>query len=221
MARITALRPGKGRAKRMNVYLDGKYAFNLDNEVIAGKKLEVEQELSDEDIEILSRADDFQRCLNAALHYLSYRPRSENEIKDRLKRGKYNTETREMVIIRLKEKGYIDDLAFARFWQDNRQSFNPRSRWLTRMELKKKGVDGSIIDQVINDIDDVDSAYQAALGKINKISLSDYQTYRRRMGDYLRRRGFNYEVIKKTVERTWEELTDKAIELDGVRTDLC
>lgn len=205
----------------MNVYLDGKYAFSLDNEVIASKKLEVEQELSDEDIETLSRADDFRRCLNAALHYLSYRPRSENEIKDRLNRGKYNTETREMVITRLKEKGYIDDLEFARFWQDNRQSFNPRSRWLTRMELKKKGVDGSIIDQVVDDIDDVDSAYQAALSKINKISLSDYQAYRRRMGDYLKRRGFDYEVIKKTVERTWQELTDKAIELDGIKTDLC
>jgi regulatory protein len=212
MARITALCPGKGRGKRMNVYLDGKYTFSLDNEVVAVRKLKVEQELSDEDIEVLSKADDFQRCLNAALHYISYRPRSENEVRDRLKRGKYDTETREAVITRLKEKGYIDDLAFARFWLDNRQSFSPRSRWLTRVELKQKGVAESIIDQLVGDIDDVDCAYQAALGKINKISLSDYQTYRRRLGGYLKRRGFKYEIIKRTVERTWQELTDKALE---------
>ncbi|MFC1903828.1 regulatory protein RecX, partial [Chloroflexota bacterium] len=102
-------------------------------------------------------------------------------------------------------QGLIDDMAFARFWQDNRQSFSPRSKRLTGLELKQKGVVGDIIDQVVGGVDDSDSAYQSALRKTRHWSLSDYQHFRRRLGEYLRRRGFSYEVINSTVERVWQE----------------
>ncbi len=205
MKKITALRVSRGRAKRVNVFLDGKFAFSLQAEVVAKEGLQVEQVLSADKIEALARADQFHRYLKAAVHYLSYRPRSESELRERLHRRGFDGDTQEAAIARLREQGLVDDMAFAQFWKDNRESFSPRSRWLTKLELKRKGVASDIIDQVVNVIDDNDSAYRAALSKARSLPQSDYQGFRRRLGGYLQRRGFSYGVINHTVQRLWQE----------------
>ena len=205
MSKITALRAGKGRGKRINIFLDGKYAFSLEAEVVIKSGLQVGQELSNGQIETLTGSDHFHRCLNAATHYLNYRPRSESEIRERLHRRGFDGDSIEAVITKLKEQGLVDDMAFAQFWKDNRESFSPRSQWLTKLELRRKGVADSIIDQVVDEINDDDSAYRAALSKARSLPLADYQNYRRRLGEYLKRRGFGYGVINNTVERVWQE----------------
>jgi len=203
--RITAIRVGKGRGKRVNVFLDGKFTFSLEAEVAVREGLQVDQELSASQIEALTRSDHFHRCLNAAVHYLSYRPRSESEIRGRLQRRGFDGDSVEAVIARLKEQGLVDDMAFAQFWKDNRQSFSPHSQWLTRLELRQKGVGDDIIDQVVDAVDDADSAYRAALRRARSLPHSDYQSFRRRLGEYLKRRGFGYEVINQTIGRMWQE----------------
>ncbi len=205
MKRITALRDGRRQRKRVNVFLDGKFAFSLEAEVAVNEGLRVGQELSANQLEELARSDHFRRCLGAAAHYLSYRPRSEFEIRERLQRRGFDDDSIDAVIARLKEQGLVDDMAFAQFWQDNRASFSPRSRWLTKLEMRRKGVSDDIITQVVDAIDDTNSAYRAALSKARTLSLSDQQAFRRRLGEYLKRRGFSYEVIKDTVERIWQE----------------
>ena len=204
MSKITALRVGKGRKKRVNVFLDDRFAFSLEAEVVIKEGLQVGQELSASQIEALARSDHFHRCLNAATHYLGYRPRSEFEVRERLQRRGFDDNTIGVVIAKLKEQGLVDDLAFAQFWKENRDSFSPRSQWLTKLELRQKGVADDIIDQVIK-IDDDDNAYRAALSKARRLSRSDYQDFRRRLGEYLKRRGFGYGVINHTIERVWEE----------------
>jgi len=116
MKKITAIRAGRGRKKRVNIFLDGKFAFSVEAGVALKEKLRVEEELSAEQIEVLSKSDNIQRCFNAALHYLSYRPRSEPELRERLKRRGFNGESVETVIARLKEQKLVDDIAFAEFW---------------------------------------------------------------------------------------------------------
>lgn len=207
MSKITRLVAGRSREKRVNVHLDGKYAFSLLAEVVLKEGLRVGQELSGEEQERLTGVDGYQRCLNAALRYLGYRPRSEAEIRQRLLKHGYDGSNIDKAIARLKEQGLVDDTAFARFWKDNRESFSPRSRRLTRLELQRKGLDIDVIEQVVSEVDDSDSAYRAALSKARRLSPSDYQVFRRRLGQYLGRRGFDYEVIKETVERVWKEQT--------------
>lgn len=204
MKKVTAIRAGRRQGKRVNVFLDGKFTFSLEAELAVKEGLGVDQELSESDIEALAQADLFQRCLNAAFHYLSYRPRSEAEIRERLKRRGFDEGSMEAVLAKLKEQGLVDDLAFAQFWKDNRQSFSPRSQRLTRSELRQKGVASEIIDQVVAEVSDEDSAYRAAQAKARRLPRSDYQSFRRRLSDYLKRRGFGYGVIKHTVERVWQ-----------------
>ena len=206
MSKITAMRAGKRRAKRVNMFLDGRFAFSLEAKVVAEEGLHVGQELSTSQIEALAMSDKFDRCLNAANRFLSYRPRSESELRERLHRRGFDGDSVEAAIARLKEQGLVDDVAFAQFWKDSRESFSPRSQWLTRLELRRRGVASDIIDRVAGDVDDNDSAYRAALGKAGRLPLSDYQSFRRRLGEYLKRRGFDYGVINHTVRRIWQEL---------------
>jgi len=210
MRKITAVRPGRNRGKRVNIFLDGKFAFSLDADVVAKEGLTVGQLISLERVEALAKFDQFHKCFNAAVRYLGYRPRSESELREKLSRRGFSDDTREAVITRLKEQGLVDDTAFARFWKDNRESFNPRSQWLTRLELRQKGIANEILDQVVSTIDDDDSAYRAALSKARSLPHSDYQNFRRRLGEYLKRRGFGYGIINHTVERLWQERTVEA-----------
>jgi len=203
--KITAIRVGKGRGKRVNVFLDGKFAFSLEDEVVVTESLQVGQELSAGQIEALARAEHFRHCFNTAARYLSYRPRSESELRERLHWRGFDDNSIEAVIARLKEQGLVDDAAFAQFWKDNRESFSPRSRWLTRLELRRKGIANEIIDQVVNTVNDDNSAYQAALTKARNLSPTDYQDFHRRLGEYLKRRGFGYGVINHTIQQLWQE----------------
>jgi len=205
MNKITAIRFTKARGKRVNVFLDGRFAFSLEAEVAIKEGLQVGQELSTSHIEALARSDHFHRCLNAAASYLSYRPRSESELKQRLYQRGFDGDCVEAVLAKLKEQGLVDDTAFAQFWKDNRESFSPRSQWLTKLELRRKGVAQDVIDQVADVIDDDDSAYRAALNKARSLLTSDYQSFRHRLGEYLKRRGFSYGVINHTVQRVWHK----------------
>jgi regulatory protein len=146
-----------------------------------------------------------QRCLDAAFRYLDYRPRSEAELRGRLKRRGFDEESVAATLSSLREQGLVDDLAFAEFWKDNRESFRPRSRRLTALELRQKGVAEEVINRVVADIDDEDSAYRAAQGRARRMPDSDYREFRHRLGEYLKRRGFGYRVITHTVERLWQE----------------
>jgi regulatory protein len=205
MSKITAIRFRQDRGKRVNVFLDGRFAFSLAAEVAIKQGLQVGQELSTSHIEALARSDNFHRCLNMATRYLSYRLRSEFELRERLYRRGFDGDSVEAVLAKLKEQGLVDDTAFAQFWKDNRESFSPRSRWLTKLELRQKGVAQEVIDRVADVIDDDDSAYRAAVNKARSLPKSDYQSFRYRLGEYLKRRGFSYEVISHTVERVWQE----------------
>jgi regulatory protein len=212
VSRISTLQATKGRHRRVRIFLDGKFAFSLDAGLVAKEGLQVEQELSSEEVKSLLKANDFYCCLNAAIHYLSLRPRSEAELRDRLRRRGFTGDTLETVVSRLKEQGMVDDNVFAQFWKDNRESFSPRSRWLTGAELRQKGVSSDIIEEVVGTIDEADSAYRAGLSKVRSLSRADYESFRRRLSSYLRRRGFSYGVTEYTVKKIWQEYISGGIE---------
>jgi len=202
MGRITSLRMGRGK-KRVNIFVDGSFSFAIDREVATRAGLHVGHDLSADQIKELTEASLFQNCFDAVLSYLSYRPRSEAEVRRRLHRHGFGADIVDETITELKERRLIDDVAFAQFWKDNRLSFSPRSRRLIKLELTQKGVAAETADEVIGDVDDEISAYEAARKKARVLATSDYGEFRHRLSDYLRRRGFSYEVISHVVARLW------------------
>jgi regulatory protein len=112
------------------------------------------------------------------------------------------------VLARLKERGLVDDIAFARFWRENRENFRPRSRRLIELELKQKGVDAETIAEATAGVDDEPSAYRAAQRKARSLAHLDHSSFRKHLGDFLKRRGFDYELVNRTIDRVWQERDD-------------
>lgn len=146
-----------------------------------------------------------QSCLDAAFRYLSYRPRSEFELKMRLRQRGFDASSIEGVLRELRGQGLVDDFAFAQFWKENRESFSPRSRTLLHRELRQKGIAPHIIAEVIKEIDEEASAYKAAQNRVKRFAFSDYDNFCHRIAALLRRRGFSYEVSRHIINRLWQE----------------
>ena len=209
MAVITRLVAGKGRPKKVKVYLDGKYAFSLEAAVALEARLRIDQELSRPKIEKLEYENGLKRALAAAGRLLSFRPRSEYELRQKLAQKGYDAATVAASLKYLKEHGLVDDAAFARYWAENRTTFSPRSQRLVQLELRQKGVTAEVAQEMSGAVDDEAAAYAAGSKRASRLEASDYEQFRRRLGEYLRRRGFGYDVINCSVKRLWQEIAHK------------
>lgn len=187
----------------MNVYLDGAFAFGLPDIVAA--TLRVGQCLSDEEIAGLQQRNAAERAYDRALRFLSYRPRSVDEVTRYLVGKHVPDDLIEKTVARLRGSGLLDDGAFARFWVENRESFRPRGKFALRHELRRKGVGEEAIDAAIEDVDESEGAYRVAQARALRLANVDRQTFRRQLGGYLNRRGFSYGVVRETIERLWRE----------------
>ncbi|NJL93235.1 MAG: RecX family transcriptional regulator [Anaerolineae bacterium] len=107
----------------------------------------------------------------------------------------------EQALARLVQLEYLDDHAFARFWVENRNAFNPRGKLALRYELRQKGIDSAIIDDVLADQDSVELAAQAATKKLRSLRGHDPQTTRQKLGAFLARRGFPYDTVRTVLDQ--------------------
>ncbi len=209
MAVITRLVASKGRPKKVKVYLDGKYAFSLEAAVALEARLRIDQELSQPKIDSLEHGNGLKRALAAANRLLSFRPRSEHELRQKLAQKGFDAATVAESLKYLKEHGLVDDAAFARYWTENRTAFSPRSQRLVQLELRQKGVTLEVAEETSGEVDDEAAAYTAGAKRASRLDMSDYEEFRRRLGEYLRRRGFGYDVITRSVKRLWLEHAHK------------
>jgi len=151
------------------------------------------------------RDDLVQRAIDRALRYLSCRPRSESEVMARLARYGYEDDVIARTLDRLRGSGLIGDASFAAFWKENRASFSPRSSRLVAQELRQRGVSSEIIAEAVATLDNEAEAYRAGNKKAHSMETADYYGFRRKLGAFLHRRGFDYEVIRLVVDRLWRE----------------
>ena len=209
---ITALKVQKRNPRRVNVYLDGRYAFGL--AAIEAARLRRGQVLSDEDIEKLKDRDSFEKAHDRALRFLSYRPRSEAEVRRYLQGKAVSPAVEEEVIERLTRAKLLDDLGFAHYWVENRESFKPRGLRMLRYELRQKGLSDETIAQALTDLNEEESAYRVALRRGRRLAHLDQVSFRRKLGAHLLRRGFLYETVNLAVERAWQELGAEGENID-------
>lgn len=203
--KITALKVQKRNQNRINVYLDGEYAFPIAR--IVGAWLQIGQEISDEKIKDLRDQDTREVAFQRALRFLSYRPRSETEVQRKLTELGFDEATILITMQRLQDASLIKDEQFARDWVENRSSFRPRSRRVLAMELRQKGVADQIIQSTLDEtVDEDELAYQAAIQKARRWAGLGWLEFRERLSAYLMRRGFSYGTISGLVHRVWTDL---------------
>lgn len=206
---VTALTAQKRNPNRINVFLDGEFSFGLSRIVAAW--LRIGEELSEEKIARLKEQDTLEVATQRAIELLSYRPRSESEIRKRLADHGFGVENIEAVLERLRVSGLVSDENFARAWVDNRVTFRPRSRRMVAFELRQKGVSEETIDQALNELpEDEDLAYQSGLRYAPRLESLELEDFRKKMAGFLGRKGFSYGTVAEVTRRIWKEMREKA-----------
>lgn len=144
------------------------------------------------------------KALASSLRLLSYRPRSEAEIRRHLKRRGTPEKITAYVIGRLQELGYLDDLTFAVSWRESRARSAPRGSRILRRELAQKGITNEIAEKVIQEgPSDEEQAWNAIQTRLRKLTGADYVTFRTRLTAFLHYRGFPSSIIRKTIDEAW------------------
>ena len=183
MPQITDIRVQKNRRDRVNVFIDGRYAFALDQISMFDARLEIGQDVSDERLDELMEKAGLDSAMSVALRYLTARPRSERELRDRLRRRQVGEAVIDRTVEKLRTKGLLDDFTFAQYWVDQRVTFRPRSRRMLEMELRQKGVDGEAIEGVTLDMDDEAEAYRAAQRRARSLPVDDFDLFFKKLVD--------------------------------------
>ncbi len=153
----------------------------------------------------LEREEQRWTAHDAALRLLSYRPRSERELGQRLRLRGITGDVVDEEIERLRGAGLLDDEAFAQSWVEDRQANAPRGQRLLRYELLGRGVRAELAEAAVESVDDRTSALFLARGRARRLGDLPFEQFSRRLAGFLERRGFGYDVVAEAVRTTWNE----------------
>ncbi len=206
---ITDIKAQKSRKNRFSIYIDGKYRFSLDFNTIQQVVLHVGDKIDEKTIEDLLRRDEYARTRDYALLLLSYRDRSESELKNRiLKKGFHRGVVIELVGS-LKKEGIVDDLSFANKWVDDACANRPMGRMRAVFELRKKMLADGIIEAVVEQKFDADTerrlAHAAAQKKMKTLESYPPDTARERLYRFLKNRGFQFDIIAELMKEYFHD----------------
>jgi regulatory protein len=201
---ITAIKVQKRNPQRVAIYLDGEFAFGLARIVAAW--LNVGKALSDEDILKFKEQDTLEVAYQKALHFISYRPRATAEVQKKLVEKGFSEPDVVETLERLQRNGLLNDAQFAQAWVENRMAFRPRSRRVMAFELRRKGLVDETIDQALGEqVDEESLAYEAGRRQARRLAGLERREFRTKLGAFLGRRGFSYDVVRPVVDRLWAE----------------
>ena len=207
MKKITSLETQKGNPGRVNIFLNNRYAFAV--RLIDAAVLKQGQTLSQEEISLLKKADDQYKAYRTAINYLGYRARSQTETEHHLNRKGFSADIIDQTISRLRRQKYINDLEFARAWLKGRRRRKPASKSALRFELKQKGIDDKIIKDVLVDVDNSELARTCVEKKLRLWGDLGREDFKKKILNYLKRRGFNYEVSLDAYQHAWSLLNNR------------
>lgn len=198
---ITKIEAQKKNPRRRSVFVDGKFAFGVDEEVVSKLRLKEKESLSEQKIKKIFIQKNENEAKEVALRFLSFRRRTEKEVKEKLQKKGFDEQTIKRTIEKLKEYDLINDLEFATAWVKERLAYKPRGKKLLQQELWKKGIKKEIIDKVIQELCHYED--KSALELLEKIKKRyknlEPQVAKRRMYGFLLRRGFSYETINQAM----------------------
>lgn len=199
--KITDIEPQK-RKDRVNIYIDNAFAFGLSLELKYMYDLTIDTEVNDDFIEDVLKEEEARRAMNATLNFLSYRQRSEQEIRHKLREKGYEENYIERSISFCKNQNYIDDESFAINFVKDKINLNKLGTHRIKKELMTKGIDEDIIESVL--VEDENDEYERAL----QIATKKYSTYKdddrnkiyRKLGGFLQRKGYSFDIVNKILK---------------------
>jgi regulatory protein len=202
--KVTAIERAAGGSPRLAVFIDGRKAFTVSEDVADRMGLEVGAVLGDGDVRELAAASDRERARESALRLLAVRARSRNELLDRLSRKGFAPEVAEDVVGGLEDVGLIDDRAFAKLWADERLRLRPVGPRRLTHELLVKGVGRAVVDEVVAETfaanPELEVARRAVAKRVKGLAGQLDPKELGRIRSFLLRRGFSHEVTREVLD---------------------
>jgi len=155
--------------------------------------------------------DDFQKFVNIAYFYLKFRSRTKKEIERYLKRKATILHTNqgvvEKVIAYLEEIGLVDDKKFVRLFVEQRKLIKPKGEYVLRGELMKLGIEKNLLDEYFsrNSLDEEELAHKTLVGRWPRYKNLESSKRFQKASQFMLRRGFNFDIIKKTIDKLSQE----------------
>lgn len=147
-----------------------------------------------------------RRAWALSTRFLASRQRSEQEIRSRLTRESFDAAVVDQTVERLRQRRYLDDAQFARAWIEGRIRSRPRGRAVLRAELRARGVTDELIDHELQCGygDEIEIARPLAEKRARRLRGVAFDRFRRSLGAYLVRRGFERAAAESLVTELWE-----------------
>jgi regulatory protein len=201
---VTRLVQGKKNPNRVNLYLDDVFAFALSIDEVAKHGLKKGLELSESQIASLKDNDETEYVYAKLLNFLSYRPRTVKEVRDRLYKYEVRDKAKQDILIaKLESKGYLDDAAFATWFIESRNAHRPRSTHMLKQELQAKGVPSDIIAAAMTESADESDTIARILDKKLGVRRTLEKEEEQKIYAYLSRQGYAWDKIKEVV-KSWQ-----------------
>ncbi|MEO6067677.1 MAG: regulatory protein RecX [Gemmatimonadales bacterium] len=200
--RITAVEPDPRRKGAVRIYLDGEHRWTA--ALIDVEDLHVGVPAMESEIELLERAADTEGSLRSALRHLTRRAFARMDLDRRLRRKGHPPEAVVAALARLEEQGLLDDVAFARGYVETRAT-RGRGPMRVQRDLMSMGVERSIVDQALGtawpaSVPPEELARSLAVKRLKQLGTKlPKQALRRRLVQYLGRRGFSGAAAGKVV----------------------
>jgi regulatory protein len=202
---ITALEPQTHDSSRTSVFLDGEFAFGVHQDLVVKHGLRVGRTLTPEERRTIEQDEQYVQAKQRALDYLAHKPRTETEVRRKLRQEDHPETVIEDVVARLYELSYLDDEAYASDYVRNRFASKKYGPVRIRRELVERGVDRHLAEAAVDDLFEDEDPVAAARHHAEKrwSRLADEDDPRRRkqkLYRYLRRRGFTSDTIYSVLD---------------------
>ena len=191
---------------RVNIYIDNKFAFGLTDEIRYKYDLHTNKEVDEGFVEDVLKAEEQRKVINKALNLISYRQRSIKEVRINLKMKGYEDIYIEKAIDYCKEQNYLNDEDFSNSFIKDKQNLNKYGSKRIKYELINKGVSKDILEKVlqIDPEDEYSIALSLAEKKIKAYSGQDRNSIYGKLGGFLQRKGYPYDIVKKVLNEVLE-----------------
>lgn len=215
---ITAVERTPRRRGLVDVYVDGEQAMQVARKTARAEGLRPGRTIDRSELETIQRAEMRRRALETAVAMLARRPRSERDVRRRLAQRAIPRDVIDETVEKLRSAGFLDDAAYARSFAEMRDRTSPRGRRLIVQELRATGVAPETAQSATSELADEDAAYRLASSRALRLAGLGYETFRNRLAGLLQRRGFGWELVRRTIDRCWREtggVDDDELELES------
>ena len=210
MAIITKIEAQKKNDDRVNIYVDEKFFMAIYKELVFSFNLKKGQEIDKDYLKNILDDEIYMKAKNKALNILSKSSQSEKQIRQKLSKD-FEEHTIDRVIEFLQKYKFVDDEDLANRIVNTNVNLNKYGKNKIKQNLYNKGIDKSIIEQAMNEIDS-DKEFENALylGKkrYDRLKNEDPRKAYQKIGNHLAYKGFNYDIIKKVLNRLFNDIDE-------------